>query len=456
MANIKEGTDFGSVIKFNPDGSLYIPPRIKIPRLSSPRKVRQPVRAHSRERLYNMEIKEEDKPKIIFDFKAGLSTLDLKHKYRYWHKAIKRFLRSERLLRTKIRGGLRGIDISEEDKERIISDYKSGIGIIPLIKKYHYRQDTISTFLRGQNLVKRAFYDESDPEFKKKFTELWLNNNNKREDIAKRMNLSIPTVYRLSREYNLPERHGGVNLAIPDLEKKIKRLYLGSPDAGIRRHSTFEIADILGIHDETVRGYLIRMGIERRTPNPHHYTREEIARQNQVIYLMSKKGYYREDIAKKLKREGLPLGKKGLDIRLRQLGLLGKAKPIHPREKRLREAIYNQLFNTRTNLEALGKEYNVASDTIRAWLKEDNLYERYKRMPIVRLVPRSYKPNPKIIEKYNTIVSWIFERPERTIADASRHFDMADASVHKIVKQRKLLHQYYIKVNKPGKAKIHA
>lgn len=126
--------------------------------------------------------------------------------------------------------------------------------------------------------------------------------------------ISTASVKRLVKKMKLPNKNAKAHSGEISQHPVKKSRILKCVELYKEKHSTFEIGKELGINDETVRGYLKRMGVRMRDCGG--FTKNMKARQNKIIKKMYLEGAILQDIMIAAK-----IGKKGLDNRLKKMGI---------------------------------------------------------------------------------------------------------------------------------------
>lgn len=97
----------------------------------------------------------------------------------------------------------------QDNKDNIIADYLAGMTGVELGKKYGYHNSTVSKWLhkwgvsRGRKSVKRDKIEHS-------VVNDFKTNNFYCEDLAKKYDVDVHTIYSILDEYNLPREHTGI------------------------------------------------------------------------------------------------------------------------------------------------------------------------------------------------------------------------------------------------------
>jgi transposase-like protein len=96
---------------------------------------------------------EKDKENIISKYKSGLSSQKIADKYGCSEITIRRFLRSNNITAKDNPHNIFIDDLSNEDKQYIINSYLNGIGANKLAKQYNCNEGAIRNFLNKNGIT---------------------------------------------------------------------------------------------------------------------------------------------------------------------------------------------------------------------------------------------------------------------------------------------------------------
>jgi len=133
---------------------------------------------------------EEDKENIISKYKSGLSGQKIADEYGCSEITIRRFLRSNNITAKDNPHNIFIDDLPNEDKQYIIDSYLNGMGANKLAEKYNCNEGAIRNFLKHNNIT----YKDAKHYHLKNFSDIEI------DDIINKYKLGI-TITDLSKEY---------------------------------------------------------------------------------------------------------------------------------------------------------------------------------------------------------------------------------------------------------------
>ena len=185
---------------------------------------------------------------------------------------------------------------------------RTGATITNLGMDYGYSFERMRQMLHSAGIIRpRTITKRLSTEDLALFRQDYLSSSLRNRDIARKYGISLPSVKRLAKKFRLPKKYS---------EEYPKRKYRLKTAADLYQQglSTFKIAEKLGIDDETVRGYLKKMGVSRR--NVNGLSQEIVDRQDSIIRRMYLSGAKLSEIEKKA-----GIGSHGIEKRLRKMGI---------------------------------------------------------------------------------------------------------------------------------------
>lgn len=325
---------------------------------------------------------EEEKEDIITKYKSGLSGQNIANEYGCSEITIRRFLRSNNVNAKDNPNNIFIKDLSDDDKQYIISSYLNGIGANKLAEKYNCNEGAIRNFLKQNNIT----YKDAKHYHYKDFSDIEINDIiNKYKlgiaitDLSKEYKCNYKTIKKLIPEdiflaYKIHKYNGNKFRNLKDVEynekEQIKNKYLN----GIFRK---ELSQEYNVSVETINKILREFNING-SDNPNWDKQRKLFDENikeQIVSLYKDNNYLQVELA-----EMFDCSRDYIKNILYEYNCSYKDNVNY--HYNISETLINEidniinLYNDNISISKLSQKYNVGNKVIRDILRNNNIHIR--------------------------------------------------------------------------------
>ena len=284
----------------------------------------------------------------------------------------------------------------KELKERVLELYNQGIEIKEIAKSLKVPVGSINVctrklkkegIIQSRGLIKNIEKEKA----KEKILKLY-NSKAGTEEIAKALNISLPTMYRYIRELREEGKIQGIK---KKEERKEKTLELYNQGIEVK-----EIAKRLNVTVETINTYIKELEEEGRAEKRKTLRKTSKKEENkEKILELYNQGLEIKEIAKRLNVTAVTI-----NTYIKELieeGRIQEGKDLKQRKKEEKKEEVLRLYKQGIETKEIAKKLNLADLTIHRYIRELEEEGRVKRRKTLRKNSKKEGNKEKILELYN-------------------------------------------------------
>ena len=320
--------------------------------------LRQEGRVQSRKSI-NSIAKKENKERIVMLYNSKMKIKTMAESLGVSVGTVNRYikeLREEGKIQT-------ASEREKELKERVLELYNQGLEIKEIAKSLKVPVGSINVctrklkkegIIQSRGLIKNIEKEKA----KEKILKLY-NSKAGTEEIAKALNISLPTMYRYIRELREEGKFQGIK---KKEERKEKTLELYNQGIEVK-----EIAKRLNVTVETINTYIKELEEEGRVEKRKTLRKTSKKEENkEKILELYNQGLEIKEIAKRLNISDTTIYKYIKE--LKEEGRIQKRKTLAKKDINKEETL--ELYNSKMKVKEIAKKLNVSVVTIRTYIKE--------------------------------------------------------------------------------------
>ena len=320
--------------------------------------LRQEGRVQSRKSI-NSIAKKENKERIVMLYNSKMKIKTMAESLGVSVGTVNRYikeLREEGKIQT-------ASEREKELKERVLELYNQGLEIKEIAKSLKVPVGSINVctrklkkegIIQSRGLIKNIEKEKA----KEKILKLY-NSKVGTEEIAKALNISLPTMYRYIRELREEGKFKGIK---KKEERKEKTLELYNQGIEVK-----EIAKRLNVTVETINTYIKELEEEGRVEKRKTLRKTSKKEENkEKILELYNQGLEIKEIAKRLNISDTTIYKYIKE--LKEEGRIQKRKTLAKKDINKEETL--ELYNSKMKVKEIAKKLNVSVVTIRTYIKE--------------------------------------------------------------------------------------